>query len=231
MAIKYKFFGKDCNIPRDLSDRTDLTRAMIEANFKSKRVLFVNQIHGSEVVVLDSLEKIHGDQNLPRADALVTNLENVAIAVITADCAPILFFDADEKVIAAAHAGWRGAKLGVIANTVAAMKNLGAKNISAIIGPMIAQESYEVSQEFFDDFIAEDAANKKFFVNGVTADKYQFDLPAYVEIKLQEAGISQIRNSAVDTYKSEQTLFSFRRSSHRGEKDCGRNVSVIEFCS
>lgn len=229
MSIKYHFFGKDCIIDRGLADRTNLTRALLEKNFSATKSLFVNQIHGAEVVVIDASEKIHGDQNLPKADALVTNISGIALGIVTADCAPILFFDSEKKIIAVAHAGWRGAKAGVILSTVEAMKKLGAKNISAVIGPMIQQKSYQVSQEFFDDFIAEDVTNKIFFINSATPDKYQFDLPSYVEKKLREAGILEIKNDRVDTYGNEQEFFSFRRSAHREEKNCGRNVSVIEI--
>lgn len=229
MSIKHHFFGKDCVIDRGLSDRADIGRALLAKNFTTTKALFVNQIHGAEVLVVDASEKIHGDQNLPKADALVTNLPNLIIGVITADCGPILFFDEEEKIIGAAHAGWRGAKSGVIAATIAAMKKLGAKNISAIIGPMIQQESYQISQEFFDDFVAEDATNKKFFADGKEAGKYQFDLPSYVEKKLHEAGVSKIENQRIDTYANDKEFFSFRRSTHLEEKDCGRNVSVIEI--
>ena len=226
MSIKYHFFGKDCIIDRPLANRVDLTRALSEKNFPTK-TLFVNQIHGNEVLVIDKSEKIHGDQDLPKADAIVTNLANISIGIITADCSPILFFDEEKNIIAAAHAGWRGAKSGVIVSTVAEMKKLGAKNIKALIGPMIQQKSYQISQEFLDDFLSEDAANKEFFVNGVSPDKYQFDLPAYVEKKLRESEVLEIKNLGIDTYENEKDFFSFRRSTHLGEKDCGRNVSVI----
>ncbi len=229
MSVKYHFFGKDCIIDRQLSQRGELNIKLHEKGFVAQRVLFVNQVHGSEVVIVDAEQKIHGDQDLPKADAIVTNLKNIVIGVITADCGPILFFDEEKEIIAAAHAGWRGAKAGVIANTVAAMKNLGAKNIKAAIGPMIQQKSYQISQEFFDDFIAEDTANEKFFVNCVSPDKYQFDLVSYIEKKLLEVGIMQIENLRIDTYEDDKNLFSFRRSTHLQEKDCGRNVSVIEI--
>lgn len=226
MTMKYHFFGKDCIIDRPLANRADLTRALSKKNFPTK-TLFVNQIHGSEVVVVDKSEKIYGDQDLPKADAIVTNLPNISIGIITADCSPILFFDEEKNIIAAAHAGWRGAKSGVIAETIAEMKKLGAKNIKAMIGPMIQQKSYQISQEFLDDFLSEDMTNKEFFVNGLSPNKYQFDLPAYVEKKLRESGVLEIKNLGVDTYENEKDFFSFRRSTHLGEKDCGRNVSVI----
>ena len=148
MAIKYHFFGKDCIIDRALTNREDLTQKLDIQGLKANHMLFVNQIHGAEAVIVDSKEKIYGTQNLPKADAIVTNLPNVAIGIITADCSPILLRDEEKNIIAAVHAGWRGAKLGVIKSTIAAMQSLGAQNIKAVIGPMIAQQSYEISQEF-----------------------------------------------------------------------------------
>jgi len=227
MKIKYHFFGKDCVIDRTLANRSELEKSMLKQGFSNQKVLFVNQIHSAEVCVIDAPQKIHGDQNLPKADALVSNLSNVVLGVVTADCAPILLFDEAEKIIAATHAGWRGAKLGVVASTVLQMKNLGAKNISAIIGPTIQQNSYEVSPDFFDDFMNEDSDNKKFFINGTNPNKYLFDLPAYVEKKLHQAGIKKIENQKIDTYKNEKSFFSFRRSTHQNQQDCGRNIAVI----
>jgi YfiH family protein len=227
MKIKYHFFGKDCVIDRALANRENLEKSMLEQGFLNKKITFVNQIHSAEIVTIDAPQKIHGDQNLPKADALVSNLPNVVLGVITADCAPILLFDEENKIIAAAHAGWRGAKLGVVLSTIMQMKNLGAKNISAIIGPTIQQNSYEVSSEFFDDFINENSRNNKFFIKGAKPDKYLFDLPFYVEEKLREAGVEKIENQKIDTYKNEEKFFSFRRSTHQNQQDCGRNVSVI----
>lgn len=227
MRIKYHFFGKNCIIDRQLQNRSNLELALSEQKIYGSHNLFVNQIHSNEVVVIDAEKKIYGNQGLPKADALVTNLPNVVIGVITADCAPILFFDEKKKIIAAAHAGWRGAKSGVIRATIAEMRKIGAENIQAVIGPMIRQESYQVSPEFFDDFIAEDSANKIFFAADVSADKYQFDLPAYVVEKLHQAGVEKVTDLQIDTYKNDRDFFSFRRSTHLEENDCGRNVSVI----
>jgi YfiH family protein len=225
--IRYNFFGKNCLIDRALSDRSGVEESLKNLGWKSESVLFVNQIHGAEVVVIDDKSKIHGTQNLPKADAIVTNQKNIVIGVITADCAPVFLFDEEKEVIAVAHAGWRGAKLGVLESAITAMKNLGAKNILAAIGPMIQKKSYEVSEEFFRDFLSDNLANKKFFIDGVSAGKYWFDLPFYVEEKLHDLGINKIENRQIDTYQNEQDFFSYRRSTHRGEKDCGRNVSVI----
>lgn len=227
MNIKYHFFGKDCIIDRALLNREYATWKLENKGFDHEYLLFVNQIHSNEVMVIDEKEKIYGTQNLPKADAIVTNLRNVALAVFTADCAPILLFDEEKKVIAAAHAGWRGAKSGVIKNAISEMKKLGAQNIKVVIGPMIQQESYEISQEFFDEFLTEKTGNQKFFMEGVKDGHYLFNLPAYVIEKLHEEKISEILNLETDTYQNELEFFSFRRSSHRQEKDCGRNISVI----
>ncbi len=227
MSIKFHFFGKDCVIDRALAERSGLELGLVRKNITASNILLLNQVHGSEVAVIDLAAKIYGNQDLPKADAIVTNLPNIVIGLFTADCAPILFFDEEKNIVAAAHAGWRGAKLGVIKSVVDAMQKLGAKNISAKIGPMIQQDSYEISQEFLDEFLSEDASNESFFANGAHADKYLFNLPKYIEKKLRESGVKKIENLEVDTYKNEKDFFSFRRSAHRGEKDCGRNLSVI----
>ncbi len=225
--IKYHFFGKDLEIERSLANRSHLKRRLAEEGFQNSHVLFVNQIHSTEVVIIDNENKIYGEQGLPKADAIVTNLKNVNIAIFTADCSPILLFDEKNNIIAAAHAGWGGARKGIVENVVKAMKNLGATEISAAIGPMIWQDSYEISQDFFDDFLSENKDNIIFFKSTAKPDKYLFDLPAYVEKKLRNCGINQIKKSPKDTYKNAETFFSFRRSTHKNEKDCGRNVSLI----
>ncbi len=225
--MKYHFFGRELKINRDLEDRKNLAENLKIQGFANNEVLFLNQIHSNQVVVIDSKDKIYGSQNLPKADAIVTNLANVNIGVISADCTPILMFDDENKIIAAAHAGWRSAKGGVVENTVLAMRNLGAKNISAILGPTIQQDSYEVSKEFLDEFLLENLDNKKFFKSGLAPEKYLFDLPGYVEEKLINLGVKNIKNDKIDTYQNSEKYFSFRRSTHLKEADCGRNVSVI----
>lgn len=227
MNIKSHFFGKDCVIDRALQNRSDFERALAEKNFSSRKNLFLNQVHGNEVVMVDSEEKIYGEQGLPKADGIVTNLPNILLGIVTADCAPILFYDEEKKIIGAAHAGWRGARLGIVKSTVVAMKKLGAKNIKAKIGPTIQQKSYEISREFLDDFLSEDVTNKVFFINGKKPQKYWFNLPFYVEKKLSEEGIVEIENTGIDTCENEKDFFSFRRAKKNEEEDCGRNVSVV----
>lgn len=230
MTIKHNFFGKECFIDRALSDRSRIETALKEKNFNHANIAFVNQVHSAKVVVIDDPQKIYGTQNLPKADAIVTNLPNLAIAVVTADCSPILLQDEKAKVIAAIHAGWRGARLGVIVAAVKEMQKLGAQpaQIRADIGPMIHQESYRVGAEFLEEFLMQDAQNKKFFI----ADKslpahYLFDLPSYVKEKLQQQNIGNIHDINIDTYANYKNYASYRKATHEGIADFGRNISLI----
>lgn len=169
-----------------------------------------------------------GDDDRPRADALVTTLQGVTLGVLTADCTPVLFADVGAGVIGAAHAGWRGAFDGVTDATVAAMEALGARRdrIAAVIGPTIAQSSYEVDAAFRARFLDQDAANIAFFA-AAREGHAMFDLPAYVAHRLRAAGVGTVRDLALDTYAREADFFSFRRSTHRGEAHCGRQIAVI----
>jgi polyphenol oxidase len=166
---------------------------------------------------------------LPKADALVTRTRGLAIGVLTADCCPILFADPDAKVVAAAHAGWKGALGGVIEATVAAMEGLGATraNILAAYGPAINQPAYEVGAEFQDAFLKEDAAHARFFARGKGSGKFQFDLPSFVHSKLQKSSLTRIEACAPCTYRNESLFYSYRRSTHRSEPDYGRQISAI----
>lgn len=227
--IKHFFFNKDCIIDRALSNHQNLEKNLDNENIKYRAINFVNQIHGNSVCVIDDASKIHGKENLPKADAIVTNVANLAIAVVTADCSPILLADEKSQIIAAIHAGWRGAKLGIIKNAVDEMKKLGSKTheIGAFIGPMIHKKSYQVGQDFFDDFKAENKSNEIFFKQDMVLGRYLFDLPAYVSQKLKESEITNIKDIAIDTYPAESGFCSFRRTTHQGKQDCGRNISLI----
>ena len=183
------------------------------------------QIHSPDVAVVT--EPVEGD-NRPRVDALVTPTPGLLVGVVTADCAPVLLADQLAGVVAAAHAGWRGAKEGVLANTVEAMVSLGAQRaqIAAAIGPTIAQASYEVDDGFRDQFLADDPASDDFFALGKPGH-HQFDLPAFVAAQLRAAGVETIENTALDTYADPARFFSFRRATHRGEAAYGRQGSFI----
>jgi len=186
----------------------------------------LSQIHSADVVTIDGLDDV--DQHKD-ADALVTGSKDVVLGILTADCTPILFADANAGVVGAAHAGWKGTLLGVIENTVEAMILLGAKkqNISAVIGPTIAQESYEVSQPFYDDFVADDPSYQRFFIASHKEAHYQFDLPGLVTYRLEQLELQSIANICCNTYTSSGLFYSYRRTCHRRELDFGRLLSVI----
>lgn len=183
------------------------------------------QIHSPDVAVVDAA--LEGDDR-PRVDALVSATPGLLVGVVTADCAPVLLADEYSGVVAAAHAGWRGAKTGVLTNTVDAMVGLGAdrSRIAAAIGPTIAQPSYEVDAGFRDSFLADDAESGRFFVAGAPGH-YQFDLPAFVASRLQAAGVTRIADTTLDTYADPARFYSFRRATHRGEATYGRQGAFI----
>lgn len=178
------------------------------------------QIHSADVVAATEPWN-----EAPRADAMVTDRPGLALGIVTADCAPVLLADPEAGVIGAAHAGWRGAAGGVIANTVAAMCKLGAlpERILAAIGPTIAQESYEVDAAFRDRF---ESGDEDFFTPGRDGH-WQFDLPAYVAQRLRLAGVGRIDDLAQDTYADPARFFSYRRATHSGKETGGRQVSMI----
>ncbi|MFC3096660.1 peptidoglycan editing factor PgeF [Alteraurantiacibacter palmitatis] len=165
----------------------------------------------------------------PEGDALVTATPGLVLAVVTADCAPVLLADPVAGVVGAAHAGWRGAFGGVLENAVAAMEALGADRarIRAAIGPTIAQASYEVDAGFRQRLLDADPVNAAFFAPGARADHFQFDLPAYVRARLIAAGVGEVGDTARDTYADARHFHSFRRATHRGEPTYGRQFSAI----
>jgi hypothetical protein len=189
-----------------------------------ERFLTLYQIHSPEVVVADA--PWNGAR--PKADAIVTRTEGLAIGVTAADCGPILLADPGARVIGSAHAGWKGALTGVIESTVDAMERLGATSggIVAAIGPLIRQHSYEVGPEFVERFLDADAEYGRFFLPGERDGHSMFDLAGFIRMRLENAGVLMIDDLGVDTY-SDARFFSYRRSVHRGEADYGRHVHCI----
>jgi YfiH family protein len=183
------------------------------------------QIHSPDVVVASAPWE---GASRPRADAIVTRTEGLAIGVTTADCGPILLVDPDARVIGAAHAGWKGALTGVVESTVDAMEKLGADRagIVAAIGPLIRQHSYEVGGEFVERFVEADAENALFFIPAARAGHAMFDLAGFIRMRLENAGVLMIDDVGLDTY-SDERFFSYRRSVHRSEPDYGRHVHAI----
>jgi polyphenol oxidase len=184
------------------------------------------QIHSPDVAVA---VKPWGADARPRADAIVTAVPGLAIGVSTADCGPVLFADAQARVVGAAHAGWRGALAGVTDQTVAAMERLGAarERIVAALGPMIRQTNYETGADLRDRFVAADPANARFFRAASREGHHMFDLAGYVVARLAAAGIGTIEDVDACTYADAETFFSYRRMTHHGEADYGRHVNAI----
>lgn len=225
----YHFFGKECFVDRNLLNLENLQQNLQLKNCKYQEILFLNQIHSSEVVVIDDYKKIYQNAMKPNADAIITNLKNVAIGLFTADCAPILLFEPNLQIIGAIHCGWRGAIAGIITKTIDKINSLANSrnlNLCGFIGPMIQQKSYQISQDFYNDFILKDFANKKFFISDREKDKYLFNLGGYIEEELRKSGVNNIFNSQIDTFTSDD-FFSFRRAKLLKIEDCGRNVSLI----
>jgi len=190
------------------------------------RLLTAHQIHSPQVVVAEAPWAIDAR---PRADAIVTRMRALAIGVTTADCGPILLADPRSRVIAAAHAGWRGALGGVIEATVEAMAQLGAERgrIRAAIGPMIRQANYEVGPDLIARFRATDPASNRFFAAGARDGHALFDLGGYVAARLKRAGIVQIEDLGLCTYADPARFFSYRHATHRAAADYGRHVNAI----
>jgi len=185
------------------------------------------QIHSSTVVIADKPWPM-GD-GAPQADAIVTKSPGIAIGILTADCMPFLFADADAGVIGAAHAGWRGALGGVLENTVQKMQSLGAtpSSIKATLGPCLRRENFEVGLELVDAFMKKTPIAEQFFSPGVNEQKRQFDLAAYGRWCLSESGVNQLDDFGLCTLGEKENYFSYRASRRAQEPDYGRNLSVI----
>ena len=218
-------FGSDDNAENVTENRR---RVLAGLGAEDGELLTCYQVHSAEVItVTETWER----EKSPEADAMVTNLPEIALGILTADCTPVLFADVKARVIGAAHAGWRGAFTGVLEATLDAMETLGSSrtNIKAGIGPCIGQNSYEVGPEFFDRFAQASQANADFFVPSTKHGHHMFDLASYVEARLLKTGIAGIYQTGYDTCQDEALFYSYRRSVLRGEKDYGREISAISL--
>ncbi|MEQ1617956.1 MAG: peptidoglycan editing factor PgeF [Terricaulis sp.] len=198
-------------------------RRRIAAAFSVAPPLLIgaHQVHSPDAVFVDALWT--GER--PHADALVTTTRGLALSVLTADCAPVLLADATVGVIGAAHAGWKGALGGVLENCVSLMREHGARDIEAAIGPCIHQRSYEVGAEFVARFVHADPKYARFFAAGAN-EKSHFDLPGFCAMRLSNLNVA-VETPLLDTYAAAEQLFSYRRSAHAGDEMFARNCSVI----
>lgn len=216
-------FGSDDDRAAVAENRARVALALAAA---ADRLVTVHQVHGVTVAHAD---RPWTPDAAPRADGLVTRAPGVVLGILAADCAPVLLADGAARVIGAAHAGWKGALAGVVEATIAAMEAAGAARarIVAAIGPCIGPASYEVGAEFEARFAEADAANRRFFGPGRSADKRQFDLPGYLTVRLGALGLASVHALGHDTLPAADDWFSYRRSCLSREADYGRQISAI----
>jgi len=193
---------------------------------EAHRLLVPYQIHSRDALYVAAP---WAETERPRCDGLVTDVEGLALGVTGADCGMLLFADASAGVIGACHAGWKGALSGMIETTIAVMETRGARraDIHVALGPAIGRGSYEVGGEFVERFLAEDAGFARFFAPSTREQHSMFDLPGFIERRVEAANVASFENLRIDTYQDETRCFSYRRSVHRKEHDYGRLVSAI----
>lgn len=201
-------------------------RAIAALGLGPGSLALVHQVHSPDVWTADAPRDRPA---MEKADALVTRRPGLGLGILTADCAPVLFADGAAGVVGAAHAGWRGAMSGVLENTVARMEAQGAAraNIHAALGPCIRQASYEVGQDMKDAFAARHADHDRYFAAGDRPGHYQFDLAGFIMARLADLGLASTHDVGLDTYGDADRFFSYRRATHQGEPDYGRELAVV----
>lgn len=244
-SIEHGFFGRrggaseglysSLNCGYGSGDQIELVRKNREIVASSlgaapDKLLSVYQVHSADAVAVTSTWT---RENAPHADGMATNVPGIALGVLAADCAPVLFADEVSGVVGSAHAGWQGAIKGVVASVIDLMVGLGASRsrIKACVGPCISQKNYEVGPEFRVKFCDVDKSHDRFFIPAVRDGHWMFDLPMFVRHQLVCAGVSDIEVLDQCTYAHADDYFSFRRTTHRGEQAYGRNISAIMLVS
>ncbi len=224
------YAGLNCGLgSNDGSEKVRENRARVALHLGAPLpvVLTPYQIHSADALIVDTPFPV--DRPPPRGDALVTATPGLAIGILTADCGPVLFADPVARVVAAAHAGWRGAAGGIIGATLQAMESLGARRerIHAALGPTISQANYEVGQDFKAALLAQHDGAEVYFNIPQDGAKPHFDLPGFVQADLRSQGLASVVDIGLCTYADESNFFSFRRTTHRSEPDYGRQISAI----
>ena len=240
-SVKHGFFARSGGVSTgiysslNLSKKTTDSKANIYANralvadeldISSQRVFFPNQQHTSNVVFIDKKTDFDKISYKP-VDAVITNLQDIGVGILTADCSPILAHESESGFILAIHAGWKGALAGICENALNSLKDLGVdtKKISVAIGPTISARCYEVKLDFVESFIKTDPNFEKFFIK--EDGNYFFDLTLFIESRFNLFGVYDIVNLGLCTYENPELFFSNRRAYHKSEKDFGRMASII----
>jgi polyphenol oxidase len=205
--------------------RENRARMAAALGVPGERFLVPFQVHSAEAIVVN--EPWQGER--PRCDGIVTNVRGLALGVTGADCGILLFSDAKAGVVAAAHAGWKGALTGIVEATISRMEELGARraDIAIALGPTIGGKSYEVGPEFVARFVGTAPHYARFFTPSERAAHAYFDLPGFIATRANEANAGDFEDLALDTYADEARFFSYRRTTHRGEPDYGRLIAAI----
>ncbi|MEL7150327.1 MAG: peptidoglycan editing factor PgeF [Pseudomonadota bacterium] len=222
------FKGLNCGLgSSDQRETVLINRARVAAHLgvAPDEVASVHQTHSARAVTMDAAPHAPVE-----ADAIVTATPGLALAILTADCQPVLFADPSNGVVGAAHAGWKGALDGILEATLTAMEQLGADraHVHAVIGPSISQRAYEVGPEFFERFMDENTENSRFFAAG-EGDRMHFDLVGFGLARLRAAGVASASWTGHCTYSDPDKFFSYRRSVHQREADYGRLISTIRL--
>ena len=237
--LKHGFFnsigGKSKNIykslncgsgSKDLSSNVKKNLQIVKKkiNKSVKDIFLLHQIHSNKFIYIDDKYNL---KTKPKADAIITNQRNLPIAVLTADCVPVLIYDQDINMISVIHAGWKGAYKGIVKNVIKFMLKQGCKSktITAVIGPCISMKNYEVKKDFIDKFIKKNKKNNVFFKK--IKNKTFFSLNGYIYSQLKSLNVKNIEIINKDTFDIKNNFFSARRSNSRNENDYGRNISII----
>ena len=194
-------------------------------NCDKDSLITLNQKHTSQVIHFKNKKSV---QNKLTADAIVSEVKNVGIGILTADCAPVLFYDPKKKIIGCAHSGWKGALNGIIKNTVEKFHELNSNNndLIAVVGPCIGKKNYKVKEDFFNKFVSQENNNKTFFEK-IDNEKFLFDLRAFINKEILKSGIKNVENLELDTFSQKELFYSYRRAQLNKENDYGRCISVI----
>ena len=224
----YPWGGLNCsNFVGDFKSKVENNRKKFLGKLKLPSAIQLNQVHGNNVVIA---EKIKGLKDKVSADGIISSKNNLSISITTADCAPILFVSLNNKIVGAAHAGWKGAFLGITDNLLEKLIENGSlpEQIICIIGPCIGPDSYEVDYNFFNKALELDKFSKVYFIKK-NNNKYLFNLPGYIKYRIKAKGVNKIYWTGHDTYKNPELFYSYRYSCHFGNGITGRMMSVISI--
>lgn len=226
---KNKFKSLNCSLSNGDEKKIVLKNRLLalkKLKLDKKKLILIKQTHSSKVIRI-SRNNLNKKIN---ADGMITSLDNIALGILTADCAPIFIYDTEDKIVCCLHSGWKGTLNNISKNAIKLINkcNIKSDNLIAIIGPCLGAKNYEVDKKFERRFIKKNFKYTKFFRNKNETKSY-FNLRGIIEYQLKELGVKRIHNINRDTYNSESLFFSHRRSTHKGDKTSGRLINIISL--